>query len=142
MSARAAGRRWTEHEGVRRHHVKRFRHPQVGALELNCQTLLDPEQSHRLVVYTAVPGSESHDRLRSSRSSARRRCADRPGHPAAPRRATANPPSSLTVTEFDRVGPVVSAWRAEASPAYRAVVRSLIPERDVVRGSLATAHRT
>ncbi|MFC8590716.1 hypothetical protein [Streptomyces atroolivaceus] len=25
---------------------------------------LDPEQSHRLVVYTAVPGGESHDRLR------------------------------------------------------------------------------
>ncbi|GAA5217185.1 helix-turn-helix transcriptional regulator [Streptomyces thinghirensis] len=56
---------WDKHEvGVRPHHVKRFRHPQVGALELNCQILLDPEQSHRLVVYTAVPGSESHDRLR------------------------------------------------------------------------------
>ncbi|MFE0804972.1 helix-turn-helix transcriptional regulator [Streptomyces sp. NPDC058812] len=56
---------WDKHEvGVRPHHVKRFRHPEVGPLELNCQTLLDPEQSHRLVVYTAVPGSESHDRLR------------------------------------------------------------------------------
>ncbi|MEW2265451.1 helix-turn-helix transcriptional regulator [Streptomyces sp. NPDC047853] len=56
---------WEKHEvGVRPHHVKRFVHPEVGALELNCQILLDPEQSHRLVVYTAVPGGESHERLR------------------------------------------------------------------------------
>ncbi|MEV5015692.1 helix-turn-helix transcriptional regulator [Streptomyces sp. NPDC053780] len=56
---------WDKQEvGVRPHHVKRFSHPDVGALELNCQTLLDPDQSHRLLVYTAVPGSESHDRLR------------------------------------------------------------------------------
>lgn len=43
--------------------VKRFRHPEVGMLELSCQTLLDPDQSHRLLVYTAAPGSESHDKL-------------------------------------------------------------------------------
>ncbi|WP_405662617.1 helix-turn-helix transcriptional regulator [Streptomyces sp. NBC_01166] len=56
---------WDKHEvGVRPHHVKRFVHPEVGALELNCQNLLDPDQSHRLLVYTAVPGSESHDKLR------------------------------------------------------------------------------
>ncbi|MFD5800289.1 helix-turn-helix transcriptional regulator [Streptomyces sp. NPDC127020] len=56
---------WDKQEvGVRPDHVKRFRHPEVGALELNCQTLLDPDQSHRLLVYTAVPGSESQDRLR------------------------------------------------------------------------------
>ena len=42
---------------------KRFVHPEVGALELHCQTLLDPEQSHHLLIYTAVPGSESHARL-------------------------------------------------------------------------------
>uniref|UniRef100_A0AAU3GYF5 Helix-turn-helix transcriptional regulator n=1 Tax=Streptomyces sp. NBC_01401 TaxID=2903854 RepID=A0AAU3GYF5_9ACTN len=56
---------WEKQEvGIRPHHVKRFIHPEVGALELNCQNLLDPDQSHRLLVYTAVPGSESHDRLR------------------------------------------------------------------------------
>ncbi|MEV8225103.1 helix-turn-helix transcriptional regulator [Streptomyces sp. NPDC079167] len=56
---------WETHEvGVRPHHIKRFIHPEVGALELNCQNLLDPDQSHRLLVYTAVPGSESHDKLR------------------------------------------------------------------------------
>ncbi|MDQ0735070.1 hypothetical protein QFZ50_001533 [Arthrobacter agilis] len=43
--------------------VKRFLHPTVGRLDLNCQTLLDPDQSHRLLVYTAVPGSDSHEKL-------------------------------------------------------------------------------
>ena len=55
---------WDEHEvGVKPNDVKRFNHPEYGALELNCQTLLDPEQSHCLLVYTAVPGSESYDKL-------------------------------------------------------------------------------
>lgn len=55
---------WDAHEvGVRPPDVKRFRHPLVGALELRCQTLVDPDQSHRLLVYTAVPGSESHEKL-------------------------------------------------------------------------------
>ena len=55
---------WDAHEvGVRPPDVKRFHHPEVGALELNCQTLLDPEQSHRLLVYTAAPGSESYEKL-------------------------------------------------------------------------------
>ncbi|MEU7820899.1 helix-turn-helix transcriptional regulator [Catellatospora sp. NPDC049133] len=43
--------------------AKRLRHPQVGSIELHCQTLLDPDQSQALLVYTATPGSESHDRL-------------------------------------------------------------------------------
>jgi hypothetical protein len=43
--------------------IKRFVHPELGALELTCQTLLDPQQSHVLLVYTAVPGGESYDEL-------------------------------------------------------------------------------
>jgi transcriptional regulator with XRE-family HTH domain len=55
---------WNNHEaGLRPTDVKRFSHPEVGALELECQTMLDPEQSHRLLVYTAVPGSASHEKL-------------------------------------------------------------------------------
>ncbi|WP_423920924.1 helix-turn-helix transcriptional regulator [Frigoribacterium sp. 2-23] len=55
---------WDAQEvGVRMPDVKRFRHPVVGELELQCQTLLDPDQSHRLLVYTAVPGSESAEKL-------------------------------------------------------------------------------
>ena len=38
-------------------------HPEVGRLELNCQTLVDPDQAHHLMVYTAAPGSESHEKL-------------------------------------------------------------------------------
>ncbi|WP_155375146.1 helix-turn-helix transcriptional regulator [Catellatospora vulcania] len=43
--------------------AKRIRHPQVGMIELHCQTLLDPDQSQALLVYTATPGSESYDKL-------------------------------------------------------------------------------
>jgi MmyB-like transcription regulator ligand binding domain len=35
----------------------------VGRLELNCQTLVAPDQSHLLLVYTADPGSDSHEKL-------------------------------------------------------------------------------
>lgn len=56
--------RWKEHEiGVHYTGVKRYVHPEVGALDLTGQTLLDPDQSHLLLVYTAVPGSESYDKL-------------------------------------------------------------------------------
>lgn len=55
---------WGAHEvGLRPVDVKRFLHPDVGMLELSCQTLLDPDQSHRLLVYTAAPGSDSHEKL-------------------------------------------------------------------------------
>jgi transcriptional regulator with XRE-family HTH domain len=57
---------WDAHEVGHRHRpeaTKRFVHPEVGALELHCQTLLDPQQSHLLLVYTAVPGSESYEKL-------------------------------------------------------------------------------
>ncbi|MFE9888439.1 helix-turn-helix transcriptional regulator [Streptomyces scopuliridis] len=55
---------WKEHEiGIHYNSVKRYMHPELGALELTCQTLLDPEQSHILLVYTAVPGSESYEKL-------------------------------------------------------------------------------
>lgn len=56
---------WGDHEvGVRPEEVKHFVHPELGALELHCQSLVDPAQSHHLLVYTAVPGSESHEKLR------------------------------------------------------------------------------
>jgi hypothetical protein len=42
---------------------KRFVHPEVGRLDLECQLLNDPEQSHSLFVYTAAPGTESHEKL-------------------------------------------------------------------------------
>ncbi|MGK5740617.1 helix-turn-helix transcriptional regulator [Micromonospora sp. URMC 103] len=42
---------------------KRFQHPRVGRLELHCQVLVDPDQSQTLLVYTAVPGTDSHEKL-------------------------------------------------------------------------------
>jgi len=55
---------WADHEiGVEPDEVKRYQHPEVGRLELNCQVLLDPHQSHRLLVYTADPGTESYEKL-------------------------------------------------------------------------------
>jgi transcriptional regulator with XRE-family HTH domain len=55
---------WHEHEiGVGYAHLKRFVHPQVGALDLTCQALLDPDQAHALLVYTAVPGTESYEKM-------------------------------------------------------------------------------
>ncbi|WP_329388405.1 helix-turn-helix transcriptional regulator [Streptomyces sp. NBC_01716] len=55
---------WNDHEvGIRPDEVKRFVHPDVGALELTCQTLCAPNQSHFLIVYTAIPGSESYEKL-------------------------------------------------------------------------------
>jgi len=55
---------WKDHEvGIRPHEVKHFIHPELGGLELTCQVLLDPSQSHSLLVYTAIPGSESYEKL-------------------------------------------------------------------------------
>ncbi|EYT60582.1 MULTISPECIES: helix-turn-helix transcriptional regulator [Microbacterium] len=56
---------WERHEvGLRPRETKHFVHPELGALELSCQSLVDPEQSHFLLVYTAVPGSASSEKLR------------------------------------------------------------------------------
>lgn len=55
---------WKGHTvGIRPREVKHFVHPEVGELELTCQTLLDPSQAHLLLVYTATPGSESYEKL-------------------------------------------------------------------------------
>lgn len=55
---------WERHEiGVAPRDPKRYQHPAVGLLELNCQTLQDPEQSHALLVYTATPGTETYKKL-------------------------------------------------------------------------------
>ena len=40
-----------------------MQHPQVGALEPHCQRLVDPDQSQSLVVYTATPGTDSHEKM-------------------------------------------------------------------------------
>jgi hypothetical protein len=53
----------THHVAVRHADTKRFLHPVVGLLELDCEVLLNPEHDQRLIVYTARPGSRSYERL-------------------------------------------------------------------------------
>jgi hypothetical protein len=56
---------WREHPVASRYcGPVRLVHPEVGPIELQCQRLIDPDQSQQLVVYTAKPGSESQDKLR------------------------------------------------------------------------------
>ena len=55
---------WAEHQiGLRPRRGKTFIHPELGRIDLDCQTLTDPEDSHHLLVYTAAPGSESYEKL-------------------------------------------------------------------------------
>ncbi|MEU6381635.1 helix-turn-helix domain-containing protein [Streptomyces sp. NPDC046909] len=57
---------WTEHDvAMRGKGTKKLRHPMVGELTLDWDTLMcatDPEQS--IIVWTAAPGSSSYDGLR------------------------------------------------------------------------------
>lgn len=58
-------RLWDEHEvAVRRASTKRFRHPVVGVLELDCEVLVNSDHNQQLVVHTARPGTDSYERLR------------------------------------------------------------------------------
>ncbi|MER6129871.1 helix-turn-helix transcriptional regulator [Streptomyces sp. NPDC001795] len=63
-SSEEFARLWDEHQvAVRRQSTKRFRHPLVGLLELDCEVLLNQDGHHMLIVHTARPGTESHERL-------------------------------------------------------------------------------
>ncbi len=55
---------WRDHE-VRVTHArhKRLQHPEVGVMELACQVMVDPATGHSLLVLTAAPGTESHEKL-------------------------------------------------------------------------------
>ncbi|MET8813560.1 helix-turn-helix transcriptional regulator [Streptomyces sp. NPDC004549] len=58
-------RLWDAHEvAVRRASTKRFRHPVVGILELDCEVLVNSGHNQQLVIHTARPGTESYERLR------------------------------------------------------------------------------
>lgn len=56
---------WDRHDvQVRRSRHKRTHHPVVGPIDLDIETLLIPERDQRLVLYTAAPGTPSHEALR------------------------------------------------------------------------------
>jgi transcriptional regulator with XRE-family HTH domain len=55
---------WSDHEiGLSHQDLKRIQHPELGILELHCQLLFDAEQSQGLLIFTAIPGTESYDKL-------------------------------------------------------------------------------
>jgi hypothetical protein len=55
---------WSHHEvAVRRDTRKRIAHPMIGLVKLDCQVLTAENQTEKLVVFTAAPGSEDADRL-------------------------------------------------------------------------------
>jgi transcriptional regulator with XRE-family HTH domain len=55
---------WERHEvASRTGTMKRFLHPVVGPLTLDCQVLTAENVTERLIVFTASPGSEDADRL-------------------------------------------------------------------------------
>lgn len=84
-SSEEFARLWTAHEvSVRRASMKRFRHPVVGLLELDCEVLLSHEHHHQLVVYTARPGTESHERLQLLRVVGTRSSSPPPGADFSP----------------------------------------------------------
>ncbi|MDT0307993.1 helix-turn-helix transcriptional regulator [Streptomyces sp. DSM 44917] len=61
---REFGALWRRHEiGLRWQEPKRIAHPDLGVLTLHCQVLHDAEQDHALLVFTATPGTESHEKL-------------------------------------------------------------------------------
>jgi hypothetical protein len=63
-SSEEFARLWDDHEvAVRRQSTKRFRHPLVGLLELDCEVLLTETTHHHLILHTARPGTESYERL-------------------------------------------------------------------------------
>jgi len=56
---------WAEQDvQARRSARKRLRHPAVGWLDLDCEALHDPDRDQWVVLYTAPPGTPSHEALR------------------------------------------------------------------------------
>jgi transcriptional regulator with XRE-family HTH domain len=57
---------WRRHEVDVTHHLdlKRYRHPELGELELHSRRLMDPDEGQDLLVFLAEPGSPSDDKLR------------------------------------------------------------------------------
>lgn len=56
---------WNEHE-IGTHATgerKRLVHPRIGTIELDCQVMFAENEAQMLLVYTATPGTEDHEKL-------------------------------------------------------------------------------
>ncbi|MCO5996244.1 MmyB family transcriptional regulator [Actinoallomurus rhizosphaericola] len=55
---------WAKHDVTTAHsYEKRLQHPEVGLMTLHCQILHDHQQGQSLIVFTALPGSDSQQKL-------------------------------------------------------------------------------
>ncbi|MCW2752359.1 MAG: transcriptional regulator, partial [Aeromicrobium sp.] len=55
---------WERHEvGLRHPTHKRLVHPQVGVLEVDCETMATAEEGQSLVILGAAPGTETYGKL-------------------------------------------------------------------------------
>lgn len=55
---------WERHEvGLRHPMTKRLLHPQVGLLEVDCETMATAEEGQTLVILGAAPGTEAYGKL-------------------------------------------------------------------------------
>ncbi|MEU6394886.1 helix-turn-helix transcriptional regulator [Streptomyces sp. NPDC046939] len=55
---------WASHEVAVRHaSTKRFLHPVVGTLDLDCEVLLSDGHDQQLIVHSARPGTDTYERL-------------------------------------------------------------------------------
>ncbi|MFC4913423.1 helix-turn-helix transcriptional regulator [Actinomadura gamaensis] len=56
---------WAEHDvEIRRTNRKTMTHPAVGPIELHCDVLVVPEKDQKVILYTATPGTASHEALK------------------------------------------------------------------------------
>lgn len=57
---------WADHDVTWRPGPERktFLHPEVGALELDCEQLTATREDQLVLVYTATPGTDSAEKLR------------------------------------------------------------------------------
>ncbi|WP_026416942.1 helix-turn-helix transcriptional regulator [Actinomadura oligospora] len=56
---------WAEHDvEIRRSNTKTMVHPVVGPMELHCDVLVVPERDQKVILYTATPGTDSHEALK------------------------------------------------------------------------------
>jgi transcriptional regulator with XRE-family HTH domain len=58
---------WRRHEVDVTHHrdLKRYRHPELGDLELYGQRLVDPDHAQELLIFSAAAGSPSYEKLQT-----------------------------------------------------------------------------
>ncbi|WP_242902730.1 helix-turn-helix transcriptional regulator [Actinomadura terrae] len=73
---------WERHEVAKRFEARKtLVHPELGEIELDCQSLFTEDQSQILLVLTAPPRSEGHEKLRLLSVLGRNRFADGPAAP-------------------------------------------------------------